>query len=81
MPQIRRRSFIFSSAAAIGSLGLGVRISGHDVGDLVSEASNPPAFSITPVIGDGKWIWRDPPTDTGYLETVSYTHLTLPTKA
>ncbi len=28
-----------------------------------------PAFSITPVVSDGKWIWRDPPTgETGYLE-------------
>ena len=27
-----------------------------------------PAFSIIPGVGDGKWIWREPPEETGYLE-------------
>jgi hypothetical protein len=32
----------------------------------------PPAYSIIPVVGDGKWIWRDPPERTGYLEPRPY---------
>lgn len=34
----------------------------------VCSSSKPPAFSITPVVGDGKWIWNDPPNETGLLE-------------
>ena len=34
----------------------------------INSACTPPAFSIIPVIGDGKWIWRDPPPEEGYLE-------------
>lgn len=33
----------------------------------------PPVRSIVPVVGDGKYIWNDPPTDqTGYLEPRPY---------
>ncbi|HWC90491.1 MAG TPA: transglutaminase domain-containing protein [Pirellulales bacterium] len=33
----------------------------------------PPAFSVIPVVGDGHWIWNEPPADeTGYLEPRSY---------
>lgn len=33
----------------------------------------PPAYSIIPVVGDGKWIWTDPPEeDRGYLEPRDY---------
>ncbi len=28
----------------------------------------PPVHSIIPVVGDGKWIWTEPPAETGYLE-------------
>jgi hypothetical protein len=29
----------------------------------------PPAYTVIPVVGDGKWIWNEPPTDqTGFLE-------------
>ena len=32
-----------------------------------------PAYSVIPVVGDGKWIWMDPPKDqTGYVEPRSY---------
>ena len=30
--------------------------------------ADPPAYSIIPVVGDGKWIWTEPPDKTGYLE-------------
>ena len=38
------------------------------------EASPPPpAFSVIPVVGDGKWVWTQPPKDqTGYLEPRPY---------
>lgn len=33
----------------------------------------PPAYSIIPVVGDGKYIWNEPPTDqSGYLEPRPY---------
>ena len=33
----------------------------------------PPAFSIIPVVADGKWIWTEPPEeDRGYLEPREY---------
>ena len=33
----------------------------------------PPAFSVIPVVGDGKWIWTSPPQgQSGYLEPRSY---------
>ncbi|HEV3338928.1 MAG TPA: transglutaminase domain-containing protein [Pirellulales bacterium] len=33
----------------------------------------PPAYSVIPVVGDGRWIWREPPEgETGYLEPRPY---------
>ena len=33
----------------------------------------PPTFSVIPVVGDGKWIWTEPPKNqTGYLEPRSF---------
>lgn len=33
----------------------------------------PPAHSVIPVVGDGRWIWTEPPADeTGYLEPRPY---------
>ena len=57
-------------------LGLGAAVCGSmqafgsDHGDLPSEASSaPPAHSVIPVVGDGKFIWTSPPAgQTGYLE-------------
>lgn len=32
-----------------------------------------PAYSVIPVVGDGKWIWTEPPADqTGYVEPRSF---------
>jgi hypothetical protein len=34
---------------------------------------DPPAYSVIPVVGDGRWIWKEPPEgETGYLEPRSY---------
>src|SRR5205807_7243707 len=36
-------------------------------------AGKPPSFAVIPVVGDGKWIWTQPPKDeTGYLEPRPY---------
>jgi hypothetical protein len=33
----------------------------------------PPAYSVIPVVGDGRWIWKEPPEgETGYLEPRPY---------
>ncbi len=40
---------------------------------LESVGHRSPAFSVIPVVGDGHWIWRDPPVgQTGYLEPRPY---------
>jgi transglutaminase-like putative cysteine protease len=43
-------------------------------GDLRTISSGrPPSYSVVPVVGDGKWIWTEPPkTERGYLEPRSY---------
>ena len=34
---------------------------------------HPPAYGVIPVVGDGKWIWTEPPKDqSGYLEPRQY---------
>lgn len=35
-------------------------------------APRPSAFSVTPVVGDGKWVWTEPPSEEGYLEPRDY---------
>ena len=73
---MRRRTFL---RIGLGS-GLGGALGGlalrRSVGPPASRSScrqSPPAFSIIPVVGDGKWIWTEPPVDgTGYLEPRSY---------
>ena len=59
-----RRNFIAALTSTVGASLLGTPMT-----DVLTQATFvQPAFSITPVIGDGKWIWRDPPDETGYLE-------------
>ncbi len=68
-----RRSFLQSSvgAAVLGGTSLGVFDSLCGTGEVqAAEFTAPtPAYSVIPVVGDGKWIWTEPPKDqTGYLE-------------
>ncbi|MBC7854382.1 MAG: transglutaminase domain-containing protein [Pirellulaceae bacterium] len=63
-----RRTFLASSAAAAAGL-----TSSSFADDFHSPADtfapHPPAFAVIPVVGDGKWIWTEPPKNqTGYLE-------------
>jgi len=66
-----RRNFlqIGAGAALCGGMAALGR-SGWLLAPGVSEESLvPPAFSVIPVVGDGKWIWNEPPKKlTGYLE-------------
>ena len=60
---VDRRNFIAALTATIGGTCLG-----NPLADVLTQASFvQPAFTITPVIADGKWIWREPPKETGYL--------------
>ena len=63
-----RRTFLASSAAA--AAGLSCRsLAGDFPAAVDSFAPRPPAFAVIPVVGDGKWIWTEPPKDQrGYLE-------------
>lgn len=72
MTMLLRRRFLQLSAAAFGGACLSseksARASLHD-----QFAPRPPAFSVVPVVGDGRWIWTEPPKDqTGYLEPRKY---------
>jgi len=61
-----RRHFVRWGIGAAVSVGSGVWVAGRRPQDL---AARPPASSVIPVVGDGHWIWNDPPKDvTGYLE-------------
>jgi hypothetical protein len=65
---MNRRTFL--------QLGLGAALSGgaavlrrDPVAPESAVSLPPPAFSVVPVVGDGKWIWTKPPQGaTGYLE-------------
>ncbi len=63
-----RRTFLASSAVV--AAGLTSRSFADDFPAAIdSFAPQPPAFAVIPVVGDGKWIWTEPPKDqTGYLE-------------
>ena len=69
---INRREFMQSTALSLGA-GVGGSL-GSPAGKLggpIHEASlRQPSFAVIPVVGDGKWIWIEPPADgqTGYLE-------------
>jgi hypothetical protein len=70
----RRRFLQLSAGAAISAAAAhwSNAIRGEDAtatAELSELSVPPPAFSVTPVVGDGKWIWNAPPEgQTGYLE-------------
>jgi hypothetical protein len=79
---MRRRQFMQSlvcTGSALAGFGPTVRSFANfpsipskmaAAGELVGPR---PAFSIVPVVGDGNWIWNNPPEDrTGYLEPRHY---------
>jgi len=66
-----RRGFLaWGIAAAAG--GSAWRTAFHLPPDTESDRL-PPAYSVIPVVGDGKWIWNKPPEgQTGYLDPRPY---------
>lgn len=82
---MERRQFLAAGAAALSTsfLARGNRPQPLDpqpaVGSWRESAAleqafhRSPSWSIIPVVGDGKWIWTEPPKDqTGYLDPRSY---------
>src|SRR6185295_8739196 len=66
---MRRRNFVAGGMSALGIAAL--RTWPSDPSH--SATSLGPVRSVIPVVGDGKWIWTEPPKDeTGYLEPRSY---------
>ena len=76
--KVTRRSFIaktsiagasLAASAGLPMLPLSKSSPGSDL-QLQEGVWQPPAFAIIPVVGDGKWIWTEPPKDgsKGYLE-------------
>lgn len=66
---MRRRHFLTLSAAMAAGAAVGLR--GQRLFDPPLESSTflSPTHSIVPVVGDGQWIWTEPPkNETGYLE-------------
>lgn len=75
---MHRRTFL--------QLGIGAAVCGGRIGSIRRGTSgpcsargqaavlrSPPAYSVIPVVGDGKWIWTKPPEgQTGYLEPRRY---------
>ncbi|HVC92125.1 MAG TPA: transglutaminase-like domain-containing protein [Pirellulales bacterium] len=65
-----RRSLLRSGMAA-GLAGLDWRAAGKATRGHLTH--RPSAYSVIPVVGDGRWIWREPPeNETGYLEPRPY---------
>lgn len=69
---MQRRDFLRGGLAAGAGLGLWPWRPSEEVGLQSLAARRPPAFSVIPVVGDGHWIWKEPPKETGYLEPRSY---------
>jgi len=68
---IHRRDFLGFGSAALASTALASPL--PEWCSVRSAFQDTRTYSVTPVVGDGKWIWNKPPADeTGYLEPRSY---------
>ena len=64
---MNRRKFLQRSVVIGIGVGAAARIAGYS-GQQSNEIRTP-AYSVIPVVGDGKWVWTEPPKDEkGYLE-------------
>jgi len=70
---LKRRKFLYLAAGSVGCSFASYALRSFS-GSPYEEVVKPqPTFSIIPVVGDGKWIWTDPPSDDqGYLEPRQY---------
>ena len=67
---MHRRTFLSAGAAATAAACLPSRLFAESLAEHTHVA---PTRSVVPVVGDGKWVWKDPPKDqTGYLEPRPY---------
>jgi len=67
---IGRRDFLASGVAALAAGALARDINQSGVGESSHVGAT---HSVVPVVGDGRWIWNQPPKqDTGYLELRSF---------
>jgi hypothetical protein len=64
---MKRRHFLAVSAASVAAAGIPAW-QRFQPSEFQSWSALPPAYSVIPVVGDGKWIWTEPPKETGYLE-------------
>jgi len=66
---MQRRVFVAGGMSAVGLAALRA----WPADELQTETRLGPVRSVIPVVGDGKWIWTEPPKDqSGYLEPRSY---------
>lgn len=63
-----RRNFLHLAAASAGGLALPGGLSASEPAPLCSFTAAAPTHSVIPVLGDGNWVWTEPPEQTGYLE-------------
>ena len=70
---MHRRQFLASATATSFAMGLPA-LAGRRFSPEVSEYFHvAPTRSVVPVVGDWKWVWKDPPKDQrGYLEPRRY---------
>ena len=69
---MQRRRFLTHSVLAAGGVVATSQFFSRP-GSHITSVQQGPISSFEPVVGDGRWIWREPPkTDRGYLEPRSY---------
>lgn len=70
---MRRRQFLTNSALVFGGAVATRNALLKPASSEFTTCQVGPAWSFEPVVGDGKWIWREPPkTERGYLEPRTY---------
>jgi hypothetical protein len=77
---MKRRLFLAAGAASVAAASSPPFWAAQPASDAAHSTDTrselhcfPPAFAVVPVVGDGKWIWTEPPKDrTGYLEPRGY---------
>ena len=68
-----RRQFIQAGlATALTGSGFASRLHSSRGGSQEYWSAHPSAYSVTPVVGDGKWVWTQPPATEGLLEPRDY---------
>ncbi len=69
---MQRRDFLAGSTSAL-ALSSFTSIPVSQQRGIQTALMPAPTFAVVPVVGDGKWIWTEPPKDkTGYLEPRPY---------